>query len=68
MQLRKTPENVSYEIIYEVCVTSHRLKWGSLPPNEVDRIAQQLREGEERKEGKDGEIKKKLSMFMLIKK
>jgi hypothetical protein len=25
------------------CATSHRLKWGSFPPNEVDRIPQQVK-------------------------
>ena len=29
--------------------TSHRLKWGPLPPNEVGRIAQQVRKGEGRR-------------------
>ena len=28
--------------------TSHRLKWGPLPPNEIGRIAQHLKKGEER--------------------
>ena len=31
----------------------HRLKWGSIPPNEVGRIAQHVRKGEGRKE-RDG--------------
>jgi hypothetical protein len=35
-------------------VTSHRLKLGLFPPNEVGRIAQHLRKGEGKKEGKDG--------------
>ena len=30
------------------CVTIHRLKWGSCPPNEVCRIAQHVRKGEGR--------------------
>ena len=30
-------------------VTSHRLKWGLLPPNEVGRIAELFRQGEGRK-------------------
>ena len=34
--------------------TSHRLKWGPFPPNEVGRIVQHIRKGEGRKEGKDG--------------
>ena len=37
----------------ETSMTSHRLKWSPLPPNEVGRIAQYVRKGEERKEGKD---------------
>ena len=31
------------------CATSHRLKWGPFPPNEVGRIAQHVRKGEGRK-------------------
>ena len=34
-------------------VTSHRLKWRPLPPNEFGRTAQHVRKGEGRKEGKD---------------
>ena len=37
----------------EGCATSHRLKWDTLPQNEVGRIAQLVRKSEERKEGKD---------------
>ena len=37
-----------------LCSTSHRLKWGPFPPNEVGRIAQHVRKGEGKKEGKDG--------------
>ena len=36
------------------CATSHCLKWGPFPPDEVDRIAQNVRKGEGRKEEKDG--------------
>ena len=32
------------------------LKWGPFPSNEVGRIAQHVRKGVGRKEGKDGEI------------
>ena len=46
LQLRKTPEHFSYEIIH------HRLKWGPFSPNEVGRIAQHVSKGEGRKEGK----------------
>jgi hypothetical protein len=46
--LARTPSNESF-------TTSHRARRGPLPPNEVDRIAQHVREGEGRKEGKDGE-------------
>ena len=35
-------------------MTSHRLKWGPFPPNEVDRIAQQA--GREKEGKKDGEF------------
>ena len=31
-------------------MTSHRLKWGPFPPNEVGRIAQHARKGEKRDE------------------
>jgi hypothetical protein len=37
----------------EGCATSHRLKWGPFPSNEVGRIAKHVRDGEGRKEGKD---------------
>ena len=30
-------------------MTSHRIKWGPFPPNEVGRIAQHARKGERRK-------------------
>ena len=40
----------------ESCMTSHCLKWGPLPAND-GRITQHVREGEERKEEKDGEDK-----------
>jgi hypothetical protein len=33
------------------CATSHPLKWGPFPPNEIGRIAQHVRKGEERIEG-----------------
>ena len=29
----------------EACATSHNLKWDPLPPNDVGRIAQHVREG-----------------------
>ena len=32
---------------------SHRLKWDSLPQNNIYRIARHIREGDGRKEGKD---------------
>ena len=35
------------------CVTSHHLKWGPIPLNEVSRIAQHIRNGKGRKEGND---------------
>ena len=34
------------ETVVEGCATSHRLKWGSLPRNEVGRITQHVRKGE----------------------
>jgi hypothetical protein len=50
--LGKSPENLSRRPSDESCATSLRLKWGHLPPNEVGRIAQHIRKGEERKERK----------------
>ena len=52
LQLRKAPEKGSQETVYDGCATSHRLKWGLLPPNAVGRIAQNVRKGEGRKERK----------------
>jgi hypothetical protein len=54
LQLRKTPENLSYETVDQDSATSHSFKWDLLPPNEVVRIAQHVRNGEGSKEGKDG--------------
>ena len=34
-------------------MSSHCLKWGPFPPNEIGRIAQHVREGEGRNQGKD---------------
>ena len=44
--------------IIQGCTTSHCLKWGPFPPNEVGRIAQHVTMGDRRKDGKDGEKKK----------
>ena len=41
-QLRKTPENLYYKTVDKDCVTSHRLKWGPLPPNEVGRFSKHV--------------------------
>ena len=38
----------------EECATSHRIKWGPLPPTEVGRTAQHIREGEGLKERRKG--------------
>ena len=35
-------------------MTSHCFKWSPLPPNEVGRFEQHVRERDGRKEGKDG--------------
>ena len=35
------------------CATSHRVKWGPFSPNEVGRLTQHIRKGEEKIEGKD---------------
>ena len=37
----------------EKCATIHCHKWGPLPPNEIGRIAQQVRKREVKKEGKN---------------
>ena len=50
--LRKTSARRPSDQVY---VTSHSHQMGSLPPNDVGRIAQLAREGEGRQEGKDGE-------------
>ena len=34
----------------EICATSHPLKWNPLPPNDVDRIVQHVRDKEGTKE------------------
>ena len=44
LQPRRTPEKLSKETVNKGCATSHRLKWGPLPPNEVGRIAQHVRD------------------------
>ena len=55
LQLRKTPENLSFKSLgWRGCATSHRLKWGPFPPNKVGKMAQHVRKGDGRKEGKDG--------------
>ena len=45
LQLRKSPENLSQDIVDKGCATSHHLKWDPLPPNDVIRIPQHIREG-----------------------
>ena len=47
LQTARRPFDEGYAI-------SHRLKWGSLPPNEVGRIAQHIIQEGGRKEGKVG--------------
>ena len=55
LQLKRTPENLSKETVWWTgWSTSHRLKWGPFPPNEIGRIAQHVGKGEGRKEGRDG--------------
>ena len=46
-------------------MTSHRLKRGHFPPNQVGRIAQHGIKGEGRKEGKDGEWKDTYKMYKV---
>ena len=64
--MRKISENLRKEIVEEGYVTSHRLKWGPLPPNEIVRISELVREEEGRKEEKDGVSVKNLKIKMLI--
>ena len=42
------------ETVDEGSANSHILKWGPLPPNEVGRITQHIRNGRGRKEGRCG--------------
>ena len=53
--LRKTPPKIPSN---EDCATSYRLKWGPLPPNEVGRITQNVREREREREEREGEGRK----------
>ena len=47
---------IEWEIVnFNRNCTSHRLKLGTFPPNEVGRVAQNVRKGEGRKERKDRE-------------
>jgi hypothetical protein len=39
----------------KTCANSHRLKWDSLPQNDIYMIAQYIRKGEGREQGKDGD-------------
>ena len=48
------PVNLSQKTVVEGCATSHHLKWGPLPANEVGRIVQHVRKGEGWKGGKGG--------------
>ena len=50
----KNPENLSFQIVDEGCAISHRLKWVPLPPNDVGRMTQLVRKGDERNKEKDG--------------
>ena len=50
---RTAEENFNQKTVDKGCVTSHRLKWGPLPLNEVGRIAQHARKRKRRKEGND---------------
>ena len=50
-KLRKTSARRSCD---EGCATRYRLKWGPLPANEVDSIAQHVRRGDGWKEERNG--------------
>jgi hypothetical protein len=50
----ENPGNQLGDRLVKCCATNHRLKWGSLPPNEVGRIAQHVREEKEGKKGRTG--------------
>ena len=53
LQLRKTPENL--RLSDEDRVTSHRIRWDPLPPNDVGVITERVRDrGKERR--KDGRV------------
>ena len=49
----------------EGCATSHSLKWDTLFPHEVGRIAQNVMEGQRRKEGKDSNVCIDISFFKV---
>ena len=46
----QNPGKPRQETVDEGCTTSNRLKWGSLSPNEIGRIPQQVRK--ERRKGR----------------
>ena len=68
--LRKTPETSARRPSDEDCAISHRLKWNPLPPNDVCRIAQHIRKGEDKKERVRGLlipwVKKKKSLLWCL--
>ena len=52
----------SQAVISTGCATSHRLKWGPLPPNDFGSIAQHVRE----KKGRNGEKDSRLNRLKYI--
>jgi hypothetical protein len=58
----KTPPKTSTRRLSDegTNATSRRLKWGPFPLNEIGAIAQHVRKGDGRKEGKDGIVVNKV--------
>ena len=55
----------SQAVISTGCATSHRLKWGPLPPNDFGSIAQHVREKKGRNGEKDSRLSRKESVTHL---
>ena len=50
-----TVENKGKLILYEGCAASYRLKWGTLAPNDVERLSNHVIEEERKEEEKEEE-------------
>ena len=53
--LKKPQGSSATRSSHEDCLTSHSLKWGLLPRNDVGRIVEHIREGEGRRKRNSGE-------------